>query len=144
VDLARRLIAAGVATPFLAVDRDALRANLARWRRHLPGVTPYYAVKANTDPLVLRDLFAAGADADVASAFEVEVCRALGLGGDRMVLSNPRKDRDTVLALKAVRAWATTVDSEEEVEKLAEIGIPGGGYDPVLFARIKVPTRGVK
>lgn len=145
VDVAARLLAAGaVATPALLMDRAVLRDNLARWHRHLPDVAPHYAVKANVDPLVLRELFAAGAAADVASAHEVEVCRALGVGGDRMILSNPRKDPDTVRALKSARAWATTVDSEEEVEKLAAEGIPGGGYDPVLFVRIKVPTRGVK
>jgi ornithine decarboxylase len=144
IEVARRLVAGGLPTPFLAIDRAALAANLDRWHRHLLGVPPYYAVKANIDPLVLRTLFARGANADVASAFEVEVCRSLGLGGDRMILSNPRKDRDTVLALKEVRAWATTVDSEEEIEKLAVEGIPGGGYDPVLFVRIKVPTKGVK
>lgn len=142
--IARRLLSSGVATPFLAISRDALRANLSRWNRHLPAVAPFYAVKANADPLVLRELFRAGANADVASAYEVALCRALGLDGKRMILSNPRKDRDTILMLKEVRTWATTVDSEDEIEKLIEENIPGEGYNPVLFVRIKVPTRGVK
>src|SRR4051794_11755626 len=93
---ARQLLAGGITTPFLAVSRDVLRANLARWHRHLPSVHPHYAVKANIDPLVLSELFAGGAAADVASAFEIDVCRALGLRGDRMVLSHPRKDPDTI------------------------------------------------
>ena len=83
-EVAQGLLDAGVPTPFLAVSRDGLRAALARWNRHLPGVSPYYAVKANVDPLVLRELFAAGANADVASAYEIAVCRALGLGGHNL------------------------------------------------------------
>lgn len=143
IEIARGLLAGGVGTPFLAVSRDALRASLARWHRHLPDVCPHYAVKANVDPLVLRELFAGGAAADVASAFEMDVCRVLGLGGDRMILSHPRKDLDTIRAMSVVRPWGTAVDSEEEVDKLAAAGVPGGGYDPVLFVRVKVPTRGV-
>lgn len=130
-------------TPALLLDRELLRAAVARWHRQLPAVTPYYAVKANVDPLVLREVFAGGANADVASAFEIEACRAVGLGGERMIVSNPRKDRDTVLALREVRAFATVVDSEAEVDRLADEGVPGPGYDPVLFVRVKVPTKGV-
>ncbi|MBX9583746.1 MAG: hypothetical protein K2X87_25875 [Gemmataceae bacterium] len=88
-----------------------------------PAGRPPYAVKANIDPLVLRELFAGGAAADVASAFEVDICRALGLGGDRMVLSHPRKDPDTVRAMAAARPWGTAVDSDEEVDKLAAAGM---------------------
>ncbi len=133
----------GADTPVLLLDRDGLRSQLTRWHRHLPAVPPYYAVKANIDPLVLRELFAAGANADVASAFEIDVCRAVGLGGERMILSNPRKDRDTIRAMKAAGVWATAVDSEEEVDKLTAEGIPSAGYQPVLFVRVKVPTKGV-
>jgi len=133
----------GGMSPVLLMDRAALRGQMARWQRLLPMAAPYYAVKANIDPVVLRELFAAGANADVASAFEIDVCRAVGVPGERMVLSNPRKDRDTILSMKEVRAFATAVDSEEEIDKLAAAGIPGGGYDPVLFVRIKVPTKGV-
>ena len=33
-------------SPVLAVSRAALKAQLARFRRHLPRVQPYYAIKA--------------------------------------------------------------------------------------------------
>ncbi len=130
-------------SPFLLMDRDVLLGQFARWNRLLPTVPAYYAVKANIDPVILRELFGAGANADVASAFEIDVCRAVGLPGDRMIVSNPRKDRDTILAMRDVRAFATAVDSEEEIDKLALAGIPDRGYRPVLFIRIKVPTKGV-
>ncbi len=130
-------------TPTLFIDRSILQTNLALWQSQLPTVQPFYAVKANNDPLVLQELFANGANADVASAYEIDVARALGLTGDRMILSNPRKDLATIRTMKAARVWATTVDSNAEIDKLVQEGIPTGDYNPVLFFRIKVPTEGV-
>ena len=130
-------------TPSLFIDRSILRSNLALWQQQLPLVPPFFAMKANNDPLVLQELFAQGANADVASAYEIDVARALGLTGDRMILSNPRKDLATIRTMKAARIWATTVDSPAEIDKLVQEGIPTGDYNPVLFFRIKVPTEGV-
>lgn len=130
-------------TPALLLDRERLRFAVRRWRHRLPTVTPYYAVKANVDPIVLRELFACGARADVASEFEIETCLSVGLRGEQMIVSNPRKDRDTIRALKRVQAFATVVDSEAEVDRLVSEGVPGPECEPVLFVRVKVPTRGV-
>ena len=130
-------------TPTLFVDRSILRTNVALWQSQLPRVQPFYAVKANHDPLILQELFANGANADVASAYEIEIARTVGLTGDRMILSNPRKDLATIRTMKAAKVWATTVDSLAEINKLVDEGIPTSDYNPVLFFRIKVPTVGV-
>jgi ornithine decarboxylase len=144
-DLARRTLeATGLSTPLLLIDRDHLRANLDRWTNYVPDAAPHYAVKANVDPLVLREVCRHGAGADVASAFELEAAVAVGFTGGRMILSNPRKDLDTIQAMHTFRPWATVVDSEEEILKLGDAGIPTADYRPTLFIRIKVPTRGVK
>ena len=142
--IAEQLLFAGVRTPFLAISRDRLRSNLDRWRKHLPHVQPYYAVKANIDPLVTGELGRNGAAADVASCFEMDTAAAVGFTGDRMILSNPRKDLDTIRAMHRFRPHATTVDSEEEVLKLVDAGLPTEEYRPAIFVRIKVPTYGVK
>src|SRR5687767_12558586 len=54
-------------TPLFVVDHDELRANYAMWRRHLPRVQAYYAVKANSNPEIVKTFHAAGASFDVAS-----------------------------------------------------------------------------
>src|SRR5687768_9078469 len=54
-------------TPLFVVDHDELRANYATWRRHLPRVQAYYAVKANSNPEIVKTFHAAGASFDVAS-----------------------------------------------------------------------------
>ena len=54
-------------TPLFVIDHDALRKAYREFRRHLPRVQVYYAVKANPDPLIVRTLFEEGASFDVAS-----------------------------------------------------------------------------
>ena len=54
-------------TPLYVVDHAALRKNYAEFKRHLPRVQAYYAVKANPDPAIVRTLYEAGASFDVAS-----------------------------------------------------------------------------
>jgi ornithine decarboxylase len=37
-------------TPLFVVDHDAVRSNYIEFKRYLPRVQAYYAVKANSDP----------------------------------------------------------------------------------------------
>ena len=47
-----------------------LRKNYAQFRKHLPRVQVYYAVKANSDPAIVQTFYDAGASFDVASVAE--------------------------------------------------------------------------
>jgi Pyridoxal-dependent decarboxylase, pyridoxal binding domain len=53
-------------TPYLVVDLDVIRDRYRRLRRALPRAEIYYAVKANPDAAVLRDLSELGSHFDVA------------------------------------------------------------------------------
>jgi ornithine decarboxylase len=57
-------------TPLFVVDHEVIRSNYAEFKRFLPRVQAYYAVKANPDPAIVRTLYAAGASFDVASIAE--------------------------------------------------------------------------
>jgi ornithine decarboxylase len=141
--LASVLESGSVQTPLLLMDRDVIADRIAQWRKWLPSVTPHYAVKANCDPLVLHEIFSQGVNADVASAYEIRICQAVGLSGERMILSNPRKDRDTIRAAVDSRISAIVVDSEEEIRRMMGEFQPNEDYSPILIVRIKVPARGV-
>ena len=54
-------------TPLVVVDHKVLRENYAQFRKHLPRVQAYYAVKANSDPVIVQTFYAEGASFDVAS-----------------------------------------------------------------------------
>ena len=70
-------------TPCLVVDLDVIAEayDLLRW--HLPLARVYYAVKANPAPQIVTMLGRKGANFDVASRGEIELCFANGISADR-------------------------------------------------------------
>jgi hypothetical protein len=61
--------------PFYVVDLGIVASQLARWRAAFPRVVPYYAVKCNPDPVVVRLLASLGCNFDCASRGEIELVR---------------------------------------------------------------------
>ncbi len=57
-------------TPVVIVDHKALRENFSQFRKYLPRVQAYYAVKANSAPEIVTTFYKAGASFDVASMAE--------------------------------------------------------------------------
>ena len=52
-------------TPLIVVDHKALRENLAQFRKYLPRVQAYYAVKANADPAICAAAFDGDAESQL-------------------------------------------------------------------------------
>jgi ornithine decarboxylase len=124
-------------TPFVAVSRGGLMAQLARFRRALPGVDPFYAVKANTHPAVIETLARGGAGFDVASLGELDAALAAGARPDRIIFANTIKPAKAIAAAQARGVDLMTYDSPCEVEKIARAA-PGAR----VIVRIKVPNAG--
>src|SRR5512141_247191 len=104
-----KALAAEHGTPLVVVNHDILRRSYAAFRRHLPRVQAYYAVKANPAPEIVRTLFAAGASFDVASMPEFMLVHAnierlparqrQDFIWDKIVYANPVKPQETLRAL---------------------------------------------
>ncbi len=77
--------------PALLMDRATIIENVKLWRACLPQVQLSYAVKANSDPLVVELLANERCCFDVASSFEMELVAKFGVDGNRMLLSHPVK-----------------------------------------------------
>ncbi len=133
-------------TPLFVIDHDELRRNYRQFRRHLPRIQVYYAVKANPDPAIVRTLFAEGASFDVASMPEFmivhENIRHLPAGRrqdwiwDKIIYANPTKPTDTLEELDQYKPLVT-FDNEEEIRKIRRHA-PNAG----LVLRLKVPNTG--
>jgi ornithine decarboxylase len=96
-------------TPLFVVDHHEIRRNYAMFRKHLPRVQAYYAVKANPDPAIVKTLFDAGASFDVASMPEFNIVhenikswpakKRQDFIWDKIVYANPVKDNRTLADL---------------------------------------------
>ena len=126
-------------TPCLVVDLDVIAEayDLLRW--HLPLARVYYAVKANPAPQIVTMLGRKGANFDVASRGEIELCFANGISADRLSFGNTiKKEKDIAFAYQAgLRLFA--FDSAFELSKLARAA-PGAQ----VFCRILVACEGAE
>src|SRR5215469_5817592 len=114
-------------TPVVVIDHDKIRANYAAFRKHLPKVQAYYAVKANAEAAIVRTLYKAGASFDVASLPEFmtvyENIKNLSpkqqqdFIWDKIIYANPTKPKETLLALDKYKPLVT-YDNVTELEKI--------------------------
>jgi len=133
-------------TPLVVVDLNVLRRNYALFRRHLPRVQVYYAVKANPAPAIVRALYEAGASFDVASMPEFMIvyenikhlpdAERQQFIWDKIVYANPIKDTRTLKALDPYKPLVT-YDNLWEVAKIKRFAPHAG-----LMLRVKVPNTG--
>jgi diaminopimelate decarboxylase len=111
-------------TPFYAFDEQCLRAGLQTFRasfdRQLPRHLPYYAVKSNDHPWMLRAAVRAGYGLDVSSPRELAL--ALEAGAQAIIFSGPGKsEADLKLALRQCRRLIVNMDSFRELERLGSV-----------------------
>lgn len=133
-------------TPVVVIDHDVIRANYANFRRHLPKVQAYYAVKANPAPEIVQTLHKAGASFDVASFPEfMQVYENIkhqpakerqDFVWDKIIYANPIKPQETLLALDKYKPLIT-YDNPEELKKIKRYAPHAG-----LVLRLRVPNTG--
>jgi len=133
-------------TPLFVVDHRVLRKNYREFKKHLPRVQAYYAVKANPDPLIVETLYDIGASFDVASMPEFLIVHKFieGLQAekrqhfiwDKIIYSHPIKDIDTLRQLDQYKPLVV-YDNVDEVKKIKKYAPQAG-----LVLRLKVPNTG--
>jgi ornithine decarboxylase len=133
-------------TPLFVVDHAELRKNYATFKRYLPRVQAYYAVKANSDPAIVKTLFEAGSSFDVASMPEFMIVYDLirempekarqDWIWDKIIYANPIKANETLRQLDRYKPLVT-YDNLEEIRKIKKHAPRAG-----LALRLKVPNTG--
>jgi len=124
-------------TPFLILNGEMLRDNARRFRNAFPDGQVCFAVKANSDPRVLKIFHEEGLNFDVASWGEIQSLAELGVPADHMVFSAPTKlPRDISRAYEyGLRRFA--FDTRIELEKLSALA-PGSK----VIGRVAVDNNG--
>ncbi len=133
-------------TPLFVVDHQVLRRNYATFKKYLPRVQAYYAVKANPNPAIVKTLFEAGASFDVASMPEFDIVYDLIKElpakerqewiWDKIIYANPIKDNESLRELNQYKALVT-YDNHEEIRKIKKYAPHSG-----LALRLSVPNTG--
>lgn len=133
-------------TPLFILDHNKLRDNYQTFKKNLPRVQCYYAVKANSHPEIIKTLFLEGASFDVASYNEfmqvyeyiknfAEKDQDLFIW-DKIIFSNTIKDKETLAKIKRYRPLVT-FDNSDELKKIKDHCDTAG-----LILRLKVPDTG--
>jgi ornithine decarboxylase len=104
------------------MNADQVGAQFDEWCRHLPRVEPFYAVKCNNNPVLMRVLASLGCGFDCASKGEIEsVLNIPGVGPERIIYANPCKTRSHIRHARSRGVTTMTFDNEEELEKLSTL-----------------------
>ena len=133
-------------TPLFVVDHDALRKNYREFRKYLPRVQVYFAVKANPLPEIVRTFFREGASFDVASMpeFNIVYDNIKGMAPkarqdwiwDKIIYANPNKPVETLEELNQYKPLVT-FDNAEELLKIKKHAPQAG-----VALRLKVANTG--
>ncbi len=133
-------------TPLFVLDHNKIKENYRVFKKNLPRVQCYYAVKANSHPEIIKTLFHEGSSFDVASYNEfMQIYKYLKnfkekdkdfFIWDKIIFSNTIKDRETLRKIKKYRPLVT-YDNADELKKIKEHCDTAG-----LVLRLKVPDTG--
>uniref|UniRef100_A0A667WJ29 ornithine decarboxylase n=1 Tax=Myripristis murdjan TaxID=586833 RepID=A0A667WJ29_9TELE len=105
--------------PFHVADLDDVYKKHLTWSENLPRVTPFYAVKCNTTPAVIRTLSALGTGFDCASKAEIELVLSLGATPDRIIYAHTTKPEAHIKYARARGVHMMTFDNQDELTKIA-------------------------
>ena len=114
-DLARKY-----GTPLMVISRSVLRDQLDRFRRVLPRVEPFFAIKANSHPEIIKTMVAGRASFDVASVAEMNQVLAAKAKPSQIIFANTVKPAESIAHAAKKGVTLMTFDSEYELAKIAE------------------------
>ncbi|KXN81294.1 Ornithine decarboxylase [Leucoagaricus sp. SymC.cos] len=123
---ARQLAAAGepdAEKAFFVADLSEVYKQHKRWTTCLPEIQPFYAVKCNPDPYVIRLLASLGAGFDCASNGEINQILSIGGGAidpSRIIFANPCKAVSFIRAAAKAGVDTMTFDNADELYKMAK------------------------
>lgn len=131
-DIINHRVSAGIEdASFLVTDLTSVVEQFDQWQRELPMVEPFYAMKCNPDPVIVRLLATLGCGFDCATKGEIDLV-ANGIGqelsfvprgiqGDKIVYANPAKFLEHIQFAAETGVCRTVFDGEDELYKLAKV-----------------------
>ncbi|GFQ94307.1 ornithine decarboxylase [Trichonephila clavata] len=107
-------------TPFLLLNVDDVIEKIKQWKLAMPRVTPYYAVKCNSDPVLLQTLASLNIGFDCASKEEIEAVTDLDVPAERIIYANCCKGPTHLQSAAKLGIELMTFDNESELLKIKQ------------------------
>ena len=155
--VASTVIESGMETStFLVCNLASVMKQLIQWREQLPMVEPFYAVKCNPDPVIVRLLASLGCNFDCATMGEIDLVSNLlgdklslsqtaGATSRRIVYANPAKMEHMLEFARDTGVQMTVFDGEDELYKIAKVARGcGRNYGFKLLLRITTEDKASK
>ena len=139
-DIVDRVLAENVGEDaFFIVDLAKIQTQYDKWTSKLPNVTPYYAVKCNPNPVIIKYLSLLGCHFDCASKNEISSVLDITEDPSLVIFANPCKMSGQIKYARAVDVDTMTFDSDHELYKI-KLYHPNAD----LILRLKVDDSGSK
>ncbi|KAF9435812.1 hypothetical protein BGZ76_005496 [Entomortierella beljakovae] len=103
---------------FYVSDLGEVYRQHLRWKSLLPRIEPFFAMKCNPDPMVMRLLASLGAGFDCASKNEIQSVLDMGVDPSRIIYANPCKQNSFVKYAYQNKIRMMTFDNAEELHKI--------------------------
>lgn len=107
-------------TPFLLLNVDDVIEKIKQWKLAMPRITPYYAVKCNSDPVLLQTLASLNIGFGCASKEEMDVISELDVPTNRILYSNCCKGATHLQSAAKLGIDLMTFDNESELLKIKQ------------------------
>ncbi|KAJ8019411.1 Ornithine decarboxylase [Holothuria leucospilota] len=117
------------------MDVGYLVQTVDEWKRLLPRVHPFYAIKANPDPVLLHLMKEMNFGFDCASMYEIKTIIDMGVHPSKVVYANTRKQSSHAKYASSVGVDLTTFDDEDELQKIETIA-------PNMKLLLRISTEG--
>lgn len=124
-------------TPFFLFSKKRIEHNFREFKKYFPGAAIHYAMKANSEPEVLRLLSDLGCGFEVASAYELNMLKKISVPSARIIYGTSVKPASHIKKFFDCGVTRFAFDSFPELEKIASCA-PGSR----VYARIRVNDTG--
>ncbi len=111
-------------TPFFLFSKKKILDNYQEFKKLFPNSLVYYAMKANSEPEVLKTLYKAGCGFEVASKYELDYLKKLKIPANKMIYGTSVKPASHIKEFVKYGVDIFSCDSLPEIEKIAALA-PG-------------------
>jgi len=103
---------------FILVDLGDIIRQFNKWKKNLPRIIPYYAIKCNPCPIIIELLNKLGCCFDCASQQEILKIINLGIEPKNIIFANPCKPVDFIKFSRSNDVDLLVIDSSYELYKI--------------------------